>query len=130
MKCYQPRMEWSTYHYIISIQYKALAGLFFEVLGLELMAFTLSHSTSPIFCEGFFEIWSHGTICLAGFELTSASWVARITGMSHWRPASWSFLLHSKNILKSSESRAKKTCNFIVLHISKYQITYTYVCLN
>jgi hypothetical protein len=26
---------------------------FFEVLGLELRAFTLSHSTSPIFVKGF-----------------------------------------------------------------------------
>jgi hypothetical protein len=26
---------------------------FFSVLGLELMAFTLSHSTSPIFVKGF-----------------------------------------------------------------------------
>jgi hypothetical protein len=27
---------------------------FFPVLGLELGAFTLSHSTSPVFCKGFF----------------------------------------------------------------------------
>jgi hypothetical protein len=29
------------------------------VLGLELRAYTLSHSTSPFFVMGFFEIGSH-----------------------------------------------------------------------
>jgi hypothetical protein len=31
---------------------------FFAVLGFELRAFTLSHSTCPIFVKGFFEIRS------------------------------------------------------------------------
>jgi hypothetical protein len=64
---------------------------FWVVLGLELKAYTLSHSTSPIFCEGFFQgrvsqnylpglLW---TVIL----LICASWVARITGMSHWHLA-------------------------------------------
>jgi hypothetical protein len=53
----------------------------------------LSHSTSPFFffCEGFFEIGSHGTTCLGWLQtvilLISASWVARITGVSHQCPA-------------------------------------------
>jgi hypothetical protein len=40
------------------------------VLGLELRAFTLSHSTSPIFVKGFFEIESRKNFFLAwaGFE--------------------------------------------------------------
>jgi hypothetical protein len=37
--------------------------LFFAVLGLELRAYTLSHSTSLFFVMGFFEIGSHITIC-------------------------------------------------------------------
>jgi hypothetical protein len=42
---------------------------FFAVLGLELKAFTLSHSTSPIFCDrGFFEIESHELFAWAGFN--------------------------------------------------------------
>jgi hypothetical protein len=36
---------------------------FFAVLGLELGTFTLNHSTSPIFCEGFFKLGSRRTIC-------------------------------------------------------------------
>jgi hypothetical protein len=32
---------------------------FFVVLGFELRAYTLSHSTSPTFVMGFFEIGSH-----------------------------------------------------------------------
>jgi hypothetical protein len=39
------------------------------------------------FCEGFFKIGSHGTICLGWLQtailLISASWVVRITGLSH-----------------------------------------------
>jgi hypothetical protein len=38
------------------------------VLGFELKAFTLSHSTSPIFVKGFFKIGSHKVFALAGFE--------------------------------------------------------------
>jgi hypothetical protein len=44
---------------------------FFVVLGLELGAFTLSHSASP-FCEGFFEIGSCEPFAQAGFELQSS----------------------------------------------------------
>jgi hypothetical protein len=36
--------------------------LFFVVLGLELRAYTLSHSTSP-FCDGFFQYWVTRVIC-------------------------------------------------------------------
>jgi hypothetical protein len=43
---------------------------FFTVLGFELRAFTVSHSTSPIFVEGFFfEIGSRELFAQAGFEL-------------------------------------------------------------
>jgi hypothetical protein len=42
---------------------------FFSVLGLELRAFTLSHSTSPIFVKVFFEIGSHELFARAGFKL-------------------------------------------------------------
>jgi hypothetical protein len=50
----------------------------------------LSHSTSPIFVMGFFEIefcelFAWGWLRTAIF-LTSASWVARITGVRHWLP--------------------------------------------
>jgi hypothetical protein len=41
---------------------------FFEVLGLELRAFTLGHSTSHFCCNGFFEIGSQGLFPHAGFE--------------------------------------------------------------
>jgi hypothetical protein len=41
----------------------AVMDFFFLVLELEYRAYTLIHSTSPVFHEGFFEIGSHGTIC-------------------------------------------------------------------
>jgi hypothetical protein len=42
---------------------------FFAVLGLELRAFTLSHSLpQPFFCEGIFEIGSLELFAWAGFE--------------------------------------------------------------
>jgi hypothetical protein len=49
---------------------------FFLVLGLELRAYTLSHSTSPIFMKGFFEIGSLKLLARLAFNgnpLISAS---------------------------------------------------------
>jgi hypothetical protein len=67
---------------------------FFAVLGLELRAYTLCHSTSS-FCDGLFWDRVLQTICLGCLRtvilLISASWVARITGVSHLRPAKFSF---------------------------------------
>jgi hypothetical protein len=45
---------------------------FFSVLGLELRAYTLSHSTSPFFTMNFFEILSRQLFAWAGFELQSS----------------------------------------------------------
>jgi hypothetical protein len=63
----------------------------FAVLGLELRAFTLSHSTSLIFEDHFFWDRVSWTICQGWLRtmilLISATWVARITGVSHWHPA-------------------------------------------
>jgi hypothetical protein len=42
---------------------------FFAVPGLELRAYTLSHSTSPFFVIGVFKIGSRELFALAGFEL-------------------------------------------------------------
>jgi hypothetical protein len=44
---------------------------FFAVLGFELRAYTLSHSTSR-FCDEFFEIGAHELFPRAGFELRSS----------------------------------------------------------
>jgi hypothetical protein len=65
---------------------QAPISIFFSVLGLELRAYTLSHSTSPFLWRVFWDRvskticpgWLHTTILLI-----SASWVARITDMSH-----------------------------------------------
>jgi hypothetical protein len=43
---------------------------FLVILGLELRAYTLSHSTA-LFCDGFFCNRVLQTICQAGFELQS-----------------------------------------------------------
>jgi hypothetical protein len=57
---------------------------------------SLSHSTSPFFVKGFFKIGSHRTFCLGQLQAVilqiSASWVARITGVSHWHLVSFFFL--------------------------------------
>jgi hypothetical protein len=59
---------------------------FFSVLGLNLRAFTLSHSASS-FWDGYFRDRVSRTICPGWLQtmilLTSASWVARIIGMTH-----------------------------------------------
>jgi hypothetical protein len=72
----------------------------FAVLRLELRAFSLSHSSSPL-CNGYFWDRVLQTICL-GWLLTvnlliSASWVARITGVNHW------CLAKSHNILNRED---------------------------
>jgi hypothetical protein len=36
---------------------------FFAILVFELRVYNLSHSVSPFFVMGFFEIGSHGTVC-------------------------------------------------------------------
>jgi hypothetical protein len=49
----------------------------------------------PYFCEGFFEVGFRRTIYLVwlwtAILLISASWVARITGVSHQCPPVWWF---------------------------------------
>jgi hypothetical protein len=66
----------------------SLLTFFFEVLGYELRAYTLTHSTSPIFVMGFFQDRVLQTICPGWLPtvilLIFAFWVARITGVSHW----------------------------------------------
>jgi hypothetical protein len=60
-------------------------GFVFFVPGLELRAYTLSHSTSPFYVKYFWDRVSQ-TICpgwlQAAILLISVSWVARIIGMS------------------------------------------------
>jgi hypothetical protein len=55
-----------------SLEYFTLFHLqlffFFAVLGLELRAFTLSHSTSPIFVKGFSRQGLMKLFAQAGFE--------------------------------------------------------------
>jgi hypothetical protein len=61
------------------------------VLGLELRVFTLSHSTSPIFCDRVFQDTVSQTICPGWLQtailLISDCWVASIIGVSHWHLA-------------------------------------------
>jgi hypothetical protein len=70
-------------------------SFFFMVLGLELRAYTLSQSTSP-FCIKYFWDRVSQTICLGWLRTTilliAASWVARITGVSHQHPAAFCLL--------------------------------------
>jgi hypothetical protein len=60
---------------------------------------TLSHSTSPFICDGYFRDRVSKTVCLVGIQtdvlLISASQVARITGISDLCPAH-SFLNNQK----------------------------------
>jgi hypothetical protein len=43
-------------------------NFFFELLGFELRAYTLSHSTSPFFVLGFIKIGSRELLTQAGFK--------------------------------------------------------------
>jgi hypothetical protein len=55
--------------FLFSFSFGFFWGFFLVVLGFELRAYTLSHSTSPVFVMGFFEIGSHRLFTWAGFEL-------------------------------------------------------------
>jgi hypothetical protein len=55
-------------------------------MGFELGSFTSRHSTSPISCDGFFEIQSRELFAWADFKPRS-SLVAGITGVSHQHQA-------------------------------------------
>jgi hypothetical protein len=71
--------------------WQSVLFFFLVVLGLELRAYTLSHSTSP-FCEGFFWDRILQTICQGwlwtSVLLIAAFWIASITGVSHRCPGS------------------------------------------
>jgi hypothetical protein len=78
---------------------------FFLVLGLELRAYTLSHSTSPFFCDGFLVLFFFQdrvlwTIFLGWLQtkilLISVSGVARIIGVSHQLQPLWASALIKK----------------------------------
>jgi hypothetical protein len=68
-----------------------LIFFFFSELGLEIRAYTLSHSTSPFFCDEYFRDRVSRAIYPGWLRtmilLISASWVARVTGMNHQPPA-------------------------------------------
>jgi hypothetical protein len=70
----------------------SLLSFFFLIyLGFVLRAYTLNHSTGR-FMVGLFEIGACELFAGAGFDLLiSASQVARIRGVSHWRLALFFF---------------------------------------
>jgi hypothetical protein len=60
------------------------------VLGLELRAYTLSHSTSPFFHDGVFKIGSHELFAWAGLKLRP-SWPLppESLGLQIWATVTW-----------------------------------------
>jgi hypothetical protein len=59
--------QWQGKHSILLVQVFFLCVC--VLLGFDLRAYTLSHSISPIFCDGFFEIGSHELFAQVGFKL-------------------------------------------------------------
>jgi hypothetical protein len=72
-------------------------SFFFCSTGAWTQGLHLEPLHQPIFCEGFLEIGSWGTICLGWLQTTilliSASWIVRIASMSHWHLAEWLILI-------------------------------------
>jgi hypothetical protein len=71
----------------LHLGFSSFPNLPHPILGFELRAYTLSHSTSPFLWWGFSRWGVSRTICLGWLQtrilLNFASWVARITGLSH-----------------------------------------------
>jgi hypothetical protein len=79
------------YLYLWKLSKSFLLGFFF--LYWDLNSGPSPWVTSPaLFCDGFFQDGVSWTICLGWLRtmilLISASWVARMIGVSHWQPAS------------------------------------------
>jgi hypothetical protein len=79
---------WLVSAYLSALGWDATFFFFFVVTGLELRAYTLSHSTSPFYvCVRYFQDRVSRTICSGWLWtlilLISASWVARITGVRY-----------------------------------------------
>jgi hypothetical protein len=54
--------------FVLFLLFLGLYFFFFEALGFEFRAYTLSHSTSHFFVKVFFKIGSHKLFVQAGFE--------------------------------------------------------------
>jgi hypothetical protein len=65
LPCYLMILHILLFLYIICSLYNIVFFFFLAVLGFELGAYTLSHSTSP-FCAGFFRDGSHELLAQAG----------------------------------------------------------------
>jgi hypothetical protein len=86
--------RYSLLNYIPGDGFELISAFYFfvlSVLGFEIKAYTLSHSSNPFFCIGYFQDRVLQTIC-SGWPWTtvlliSVSWVVRIIGMSHGHPA-------------------------------------------
>jgi hypothetical protein len=100
---------------------------FFLAPGFELRACMLSHSSSlSFFCEVFLRdrvSWTilPGWLQMAMILLISASWVARITGMSHWCLALFSIFIYSSISLYLSI--------YLSIHLSSVYLSVIYLCI-
>jgi hypothetical protein len=65
--------------------------LFFGGTGVWTQGLHFESFHQPFFCEGFFQDWVSRTVCpdwlRTAILLVSASWVARVTGVSYWHLA-------------------------------------------
>jgi hypothetical protein len=101
---------------------------FFVVLGFELRAYTLSHSTTQFFVKSFFKIGSHRTICPGWLQtmilLISASRIAKITGASHRLPYLLCYVIvfSKENLWQYATRKIFRTLYNIILYMRQSQI--------
>jgi hypothetical protein len=93
--------------------------IYLQYWGLNLGPTPWTTLPTFFFVMGFLEKGSHRTVCLAWLPtemlLISASWVARITGVSYWHPAFFFFFSFKRDCtLKIFEDFSK---NYLYLHI-------------
>jgi hypothetical protein len=92
------------------------------ILGFELRADTLSHSTNPFLLWFFWDRVSW-TICPGWLRIEifpiSASWEARVTGLSHQGPAWWHSLMAYRQNHLLSQSLFQQ---FIILVVIRFSL--------
>jgi hypothetical protein len=97
--------------------------IYFCGTGIWTQELHLEQLYQPCFVMGFSETGSHGTICWVWLWtmilLISVSWVARITGRSHWPPTKFEFCNSLVEVIRQQKKTFKFQGKMIFPYLAK-----------